>query len=508
MRRFLGVLVALLIPVSGLAVAPAAWADRVNTNIIGGEEATIQDAPWQVALLDTTIGGDNSDWNLQYCGGSLISNQWIVTAAHCAVQYSSDLPTRTPVNPDVLRAIVGTDFLSKVSVGPRQAISRVIVHPNWDPVSYSNDIALLKMQQPITLNGTTTKAIALPPANSTTWPADDAPALITGWGTTDDTSPSPDPNDPYYYYPQTLQKATVNVLGSPTQDFCGDYGNLYDNVTMLCAGAGVAPDLIDTCTGDSGGPLKVTLNGTPTLGGITSWGNGCALEGYPGVYTRVTHYVGWITGYTTAAPKFSASPTSVGFGSLTVGQTSNPATVTVRNTGTDVMSIGPGDITITGANPGSFVLGATTCGTIQPNATCTAKVSFRPANAGAKTAFLQFADDAPGSPHRVSLSGTGVAAPPPPPPAPGKPGLVITRATTKKVKVNWGKVSGATKYEVRVTGKSKKGKKVTKTKTVSKVRVTLKVKLKPNSKYKACVRSVGVGGKSAYKCKSARVFGF
>ena len=83
---------------------------------------------------------------------------------------------------------------------------------------------------------------------------------------------------------------------------CGSYGGGYQSALMLCSTNTTADGIVDTCSGDSGGPLIATLGGTSKLVGITSFGVGCAEAIYPGVYTRVSTYVSWINGYVNPTP--------------------------------------------------------------------------------------------------------------------------------------------------------------------------------------------------------------
>ena len=107
------------------------------------------------------------------------------------------------------------------------------------------------------------------------WDAD-SPVDISGWGTTSES--------PFSATVDTLRAATVAVIGDSTCS--GDYGSDFDSATMVCAG--FQSGGVDSCTGDSGGPLEAPLEGGGyRLVGITGWGEGCAEAGFPGVYTRV-----------------------------------------------------------------------------------------------------------------------------------------------------------------------------------------------------------------------------
>lgn len=274
---------------------PGSSGGEVSSRIVGGSDATIEDAPWQVALLNPTASA--SDYLAQKCGGSIVAPTWILTAAHCV--YTNGVV----LDPQDLAVLAGETTLLDVT-GQRRDIVRVIPRSDYDPLTTANDAALLELAEALPLDGTTMAAIDLPTtADPVSWPAASTPALITGWG-----NMSPDSSD----YPHTLQKATVAVLTDPTDPVCGQYGADYQPAVMLCAGA---PEAIDTCQGDSGGPLAVQVGERATLAGITSWGTGCAQPGFPGVYTRVTAMVGWLTDHgLLARPTFDIPvPTADGF---------------------------------------------------------------------------------------------------------------------------------------------------------------------------------------------------
>ena len=245
-------------PITADTVAPFG---EITLKIVGGSVATIASAPWQVGILD--LG--SSDYGSLFCGGSLITRSWIVTAAHCVD------PSMTPYT----RVLLGKNKLSTSSYSG-VPISEIIVHPLWNEETNENDIALIRLTNPATLVPNVVQTIGL----STQKPIGGTAAQITGWGKTS------------YYSSQIsadLRIATVYV-GSDT--FCrSDVGSAYDPTTMLCASTDMW--MQDTCQGDSGGPLTTVESGSRVLSGITSWGYGCA--GFSaGVYTNVSNYLNWI----------------------------------------------------------------------------------------------------------------------------------------------------------------------------------------------------------------------
>ena len=279
----IGVVAGLLLGSLGLTAHAADEPHKqVSTEIINGSPISIDQAPWQVALLDAT---EPNDYDAHGCGGSILSAVWIITAAHCLVNEDG-----VTASPSSIEVGAGITILGSPSA-PRSEVTQIVAHSDYDPVTLNNDIALLRLAAPLTLDGTTKKAITVPdPAVlGTSWPAVNTAALVSGWGNTSTTG---------FNYPVQLQAALLRVLTNPADTSCGSYPDpsdgTYLNTTMLCAGY-LAPPTRDACQGDSGGPLEVNNNGTHLLAGIVSWGYECADPSYPGVYTRVTHYKNWIS---------------------------------------------------------------------------------------------------------------------------------------------------------------------------------------------------------------------
>ncbi|MEY5017267.1 MAG: hypothetical protein RL431_316 [Actinomycetota bacterium] len=248
--------------------SPAAASAPTFSSIIGGTTANISDAPWQVGLLR----GRGSAFDYQFCGGSIINEEWVVTAAHCLADHSG-----------YLGIFAGGSNLA--SDGAEYAADAWYVHPAW--TATNNDIALVHMANPLPLNGTTIAPIALPfDVDPATWPSAGADVLVTGWGENQAFGAGS--------YPEQLHKATLEVQSGPGLNDCGLYTDAeWDYLTELCVGAPNA--VADTCQGDSGGPYAINTVGGWRLAGVTSWGNGCATIGYPGMAARVTAFLDWIT---------------------------------------------------------------------------------------------------------------------------------------------------------------------------------------------------------------------
>lgn len=227
--------------------------------IINGEDADIKDYPWQVAILVRKSTGTF------LCGGSLIAQRRVLTAAHCFE--SASRPA------DVLVKAGATHFLTE---GTWIAAERISLHPQFDAKSYQNDVAL------VALNASTLGSV-IPIADGALVLPDGEPLEITGWGATSEGgSPA-----------NQLQKATVPYVANSECNSVNAYAGAVTS-QMICAGHREG-DSTDSCQGDSGGPLIWKSVNGPVLVGIVSFGSGCARKMRYGVYSRVGSYQAWIS---------------------------------------------------------------------------------------------------------------------------------------------------------------------------------------------------------------------
>ncbi|KAK7134261.1 hypothetical protein R3I93_017618 [Phoxinus phoxinus] len=243
----------------------------INTRIVGGTDAPAGNWPWQVSIHFK----DNFN-NGHICGGTLISNQWVMTAAHCIAS--------TNINSWTLYLGRQTQSTSDANSNEvRVGVQSIIVHPKYNNSLLNNDISLMKLSQPVNFTSYI-RPVCLASIGSvfhngtTCW--------ATGWGNIGKDQPLPGP--------QTLQEVEVPVVGS-SQCSC-QYKNVKGiTITpqMICAGRTSK----GTCQGDSGGPIQCKTGSKWVQAGISSFGTslGCAIKDFPEVFSRVSEFNTWIT---------------------------------------------------------------------------------------------------------------------------------------------------------------------------------------------------------------------
>ncbi|KAF3834081.1 hypothetical protein F7725_025285 [Dissostichus mawsoni] len=225
-----------------LALLGAAFAAE-EEKVVGGYECPRNSVPYQVSL--------NAGYH--FCGGSLISSQWVVSAAHC---YKSRIQVR--LGEHDIAANEGTEqWIDGV---------KMIKHPQYNSYNLDNDIMLIKLSRPATQQQRPDRGPAQP------LPPGRRELHVVRLG-------------------QPLRQRRLQCLRQPIIDdrICK---NAYPHIltdNMLCSGfmSGGA----SSCQGDSGGPL--VCNGQ--LQGVVSWGYDCAMQGHPSVYARVCRYNSWIS---------------------------------------------------------------------------------------------------------------------------------------------------------------------------------------------------------------------
>ncbi|XP_051012071.1 suppressor of tumorigenicity 14 protein [Acomys russatus] len=238
-----------------------------QARVVGGTNADEGEWPWQVSLHALGQG--------HLCGASLISPNWLVSAAHCFMddrnfKYSDHT---------MWTAFLGLLDQSKRSASGVQEhkLKRIITHPSFNDFTFDYDIALLELEKPAEYS-TVVRPICLPdtthvfPAGKAIW--------VTGWGHTQEGGTGA----------LVLQKGEIRVINQTT---CEDLMPQQITPRMMCVG--FLSGGVDSCQGDSGGPLSsVEAEGRIFQAGVVSWGEGCAQRNKPGVYTRLPVLRDWI----------------------------------------------------------------------------------------------------------------------------------------------------------------------------------------------------------------------
>ncbi|KAL2088404.1 hypothetical protein ACEWY4_015303 [Coilia grayii] len=223
--------------------------------IVNGEEAVPHSWPWQVSLQDYT--------GFHFCGGSVVNENWVVTAAHCNVRTSH-------------RVIVGEHDKGKSEENIQtMRVERVFTHPQWNPSTINNDIALIKLTTPLNMNAHVSPVCLAETAD--VFPGG-MTCVTSGWGLMRHNA---------MFTPDKLQQAALPLLSN---EQCKKHWGSNISDVMICAGG----DGATSCMGDSGGPLVCQKDNVWTLVGIVSWGSSRCSTSTPAVYARVTEFRAWV----------------------------------------------------------------------------------------------------------------------------------------------------------------------------------------------------------------------
>jgi secreted trypsin-like serine protease len=216
--------------------------------IVGGTTTTTTAYPFMMQITDASQN--------QFCGGTLVAANKVVTAAHCMAGESTSS----------IRVVGGRTYLNGTN-GTVSKVSKIWINPDYTDATNGDDVAVLTLST--SMSYTPASYVA---STDTGVYATGATARIIGWGTTSENGSSSN----------QLRTATVPIVSNTS--CASSYGSEFVASDMVCAG--YTSGGVDTCQGDSGGPLLIG----GVLAGITSWGEGCAEAGYPGVYTRLTTF--------------------------------------------------------------------------------------------------------------------------------------------------------------------------------------------------------------------------
>ncbi|XP_023587962.1 chymotrypsin-C [Trichechus manatus latirostris] len=238
---------------------------NIAARVVGGENAVAHSWPWQISLQYFANG---TWWHT--CGGTLIANNFVLTAAHCI---SDSLIYRVGLGKNNLSV---KDEEGSLFVG----VDTIFVHERWNSFLIRNDIALIKLAKSVELSDTI--QVACLPEKDSVLPQD-FPCYVTGWGRLWTDGP----------IAEELQQGLLLVVKHATCRRLDWWGLLVTN-KMVCAGG---DGVVSACNGDSGGPLNCQAeNGSWEVHGIVSFGSGrgCNIPKKPTVFTRVSAYIDWI----------------------------------------------------------------------------------------------------------------------------------------------------------------------------------------------------------------------
>ncbi|TRY95445.1 hypothetical protein DNTS_032473 [Danionella cerebrum] len=230
--------------------------------VMGGKVGKKGESPWQALVLNHL--------GRFHCGGVLIDEYWVLTAAHC-LETSAKFSVR----------LGDYDRYKTEGSEITLPVKRAITHPDYNPITVDNDIALLRLAAPATFT-----TYILPACLPSTDLAErmlhrnGTVTVVTGWGKNNKTS--------------HRFSSTLNFIEIPIIDNKECSKHMMNNITsnMLCGG--IVGQVKDACEGDSGGPMMTLFHDTWFLIGLVSWGEGCGERDKLGIYTRVSSYLDWI----------------------------------------------------------------------------------------------------------------------------------------------------------------------------------------------------------------------
>lgn len=284
--------------------------------IVGGTKAAEGAYPFQVALLRVRRNQDGTFTPVaQFCGGTLVTARYVLTAAHCLAQGERGKISSITSPKDIAIMVGSTNLLGKAD---RILVKRVVTHPRYVPGTSVNDIALLELEHaPTAESGAQRVTIVTSETEATSLPVN-GDLTIIGWGMTEAKRPSMDLLETTV---KAVDRNACNRVLTMARMQAGDLDRAFADLSftfnlspvarksleqtivqnggsvtaqMICAGAEV--DGRDTCPGDSGGPILRRLeNGQLVQVGVVSFGIGqCGVAALPGVYTRLALYTDWM----------------------------------------------------------------------------------------------------------------------------------------------------------------------------------------------------------------------
>ena len=308
---------------SGAKAERAKSAEAAGAKVIGGEIAADGAWPWQVALM---VGGAQVSTESQFCGGSMVMDRWVLTAAHC-VHMAQEDGSFADLWPQDVSILVGTNQLVG-GTGDLIPVEAIFRHPSYSGTQFDYDIALIKLSRAPQVAFQT---VEVPDGEyGDILNRQGVTTIVTGWGLQEGAAPSPELRQAEI---QVLDRELCNtaMLEARAEDAAGGFGYavqtlgvpeedafaIWDELmarapkpvseNMICSGTFEGGKT--SCNGDSGGPLVVPVDGGGYIqAGIVSWGlrassgNGCEETALFSAYTNISKFVPWLNQVIEANP--------------------------------------------------------------------------------------------------------------------------------------------------------------------------------------------------------------
>ncbi|KAG8198550.1 hypothetical protein JTE90_026451 [Oedothorax gibbosus] len=242
-----------------------------TARIVGGRKSHFLRWPWMISLRRY------EDESYKHkCGATLLNEYWAITAAHC-------VEGKVPL--DLMLRLGEYNFRRSDELHPHveRRVYVMVLHPEFDHITYENDLALLRFNEPVKLQANIVP-VCLPDSMGD---ITGRIAVVTGWGRLSEAGE----------LPASLHEVRMPILSNEECEQMYYEAGYAENIRDVFVCAGLSSGGLDACEGDSGGPMVVRGNeGQWTLVGLISWGMGCAAPKQPGVYTRISQFTDWIEG--------------------------------------------------------------------------------------------------------------------------------------------------------------------------------------------------------------------